>query len=102
MGDRSRILVPQKSVELRANSVRTKKHRTPRCGVRSSVERFGGSEIRVWTMSTLWLPDWGVRWPDSYGHLNHWAKSRMAKGKAPKAIHNVHGLISAAVNTADA
>jgi integrase len=36
-----------------------------------------------------------------YRHLNHWAKSMMAKGKAPKTIHNVHGLISAAMNTAE-
>jgi hypothetical protein len=36
-----------------------------------------------------------------YRHLNHWVKSMMAKGKAPKTIHNVHGLISAAMNTAE-
>lgn len=36
-----------------------------------------------------------------YRHLNHWAKAMMAKGKAPKTIHNVHGLISAAMNTAE-
>ncbi|WP_243179060.1 hypothetical protein [Arthrobacter humicola] len=36
-----------------------------------------------------------------YRHLNHWAKSMMAKGKSPKTIHNVHGLISAAMNTAE-
>lgn len=36
-----------------------------------------------------------------YRHLNHWAKSMMAKGKAPKTIHNVHGLISAAMSTAE-
>jgi hypothetical protein len=31
-----------------------------------------------------------------YRHLNHWAKSMMVKGKSPKTIHNVHGLILAA------
>lgn len=36
-----------------------------------------------------------------YRHLNHWAKSMMAKGKSPKTVHNVHGLISAAMNTAE-
>lgn len=36
-----------------------------------------------------------------YRHLHHWAKSMMAKGKSPKTIHNVHGLISAAMNTAE-
>ncbi|GAP55206.1 ICEBs1 integrase [Arthrobacter sp. Hiyo6] len=36
-----------------------------------------------------------------YRHLNQWAKSMMAKGKSPKTIHNVHGLISAAMNTAE-
>ena len=28
-------------------------------------------------------------------------KSMMAKGLAPKTVHNVHGLISAAMNTAE-
>lgn len=36
-----------------------------------------------------------------YRHLNHWVKSMVKKGKAPKTIHNVHGLISAAMNTAE-
>ena len=33
--------------------------------------------------------------------IAHWVKSMMAKGKAPKTIHDVHGLISAAMNTAE-
>ncbi|WPU11141.1 hypothetical protein [Pseudarthrobacter oxydans] len=36
-----------------------------------------------------------------YRLLNHWAKSMMAKEKAPKTIPSVHGLISAAMNTAE-
>ncbi|UKA68342.1 site-specific integrase [Arthrobacter sp. FW306-05-C] len=36
-----------------------------------------------------------------YRLIAHWVKSMMAKGKAPKTIHNVHGLISAAMNTAE-
>jgi len=28
-----------------------------------------------------------------YRVIAHWVKSMMAKGKAPKTIHNVHGLI---------
>ncbi|MCA4131884.1 site-specific integrase [Arthrobacter sp. M4] len=35
-----------------------------------------------------------------YRHLAHWVKSMMRKGRSPKTIHNVHGLISAAMNTA--
>lgn len=34
-----------------------------------------------------------------YRLIAHWVKSMMARGKAPKTIHNVHGLISAAMNT---
>ncbi len=37
----------------------------------------------------------------NYRHMNHWVKSMMAKGRSPKTIHNVHGLISAAMNTAE-
>jgi integrase len=36
-----------------------------------------------------------------YRLLAHWVKSMVAKGRAPKTIHNVHGLISAAMNTAE-
>ena len=36
-----------------------------------------------------------------YRHLTHWVKSMMAKGKSPKTIQNVHGLISAAMKTAE-
>jgi hypothetical protein len=36
-----------------------------------------------------------------YRLLAHWVKSMMAKGLAPKTVHNVHGLISAAMNTAE-
>ena len=36
-----------------------------------------------------------------YRLIAHWVKSMMGKGKAPKTIHNVHGLISAAMNTAE-
>ncbi|MCO4237993.1 site-specific integrase [Pseudarthrobacter sp. MDT3-28] len=36
-----------------------------------------------------------------YRHLSHWVKSMSAKGKSPKTIHNVHGLLSAAMNTAE-
>ncbi|MFB9715547.1 tyrosine-type recombinase/integrase [Arthrobacter methylotrophus] len=36
-----------------------------------------------------------------YRHMNHWVKSMMAKGRSPKTIHNVHDLISAAMNTAE-
>jgi integrase len=36
-----------------------------------------------------------------YRVIAHWVKSMMAKGKAPKTIHNIHGLISAAMNTAE-
>ncbi|WP_437773300.1 tyrosine-type recombinase/integrase [Arthrobacter sp. KNU40] len=36
-----------------------------------------------------------------YRHMNHWVKSMLAKGRSPKTIHNVHGLISAAMNTAE-
>lgn len=36
-----------------------------------------------------------------YRVMAHWVKSMLAKGKAPKTIHNIHGLISAAMNTAE-
>ena len=36
-----------------------------------------------------------------YRLIAHWVKSMMAKGRAPKTIQNVHGLISAAMNTAE-
>ncbi|UTT71286.1 hypothetical protein NMQ03_09490 [Arthrobacter sp. DNA4] len=36
-----------------------------------------------------------------YRVIAHWVKSMMAKGKAPKTIHNIHGLISTAMNTAE-
>lgn len=36
-----------------------------------------------------------------YRLIAHWVKSMMAKGLAPKTVHNVHGLISAAMNTAE-
>jgi hypothetical protein len=36
-----------------------------------------------------------------YRVIAHWVKAMMAKGKAPKTIHNIHGLISAAMNTAE-
>ena len=36
-----------------------------------------------------------------YRSLAHWVKSMAAKGRSPKTIHNVHGLISAAMNTAE-
>lgn len=36
-----------------------------------------------------------------YRHIMHWVKSMRAKGRSPKTIHNVHGLISAAMNTAE-
>src|SRR5688500_18214326 len=36
-----------------------------------------------------------------YRLIAHWVKSMAAKGLAPKTIHNVHGLISAAMNTAE-
>ena len=36
-----------------------------------------------------------------YRLLAHWVKSMAAKGLAPKTIHNIHGLISAAMNTAE-
>jgi hypothetical protein len=36
-----------------------------------------------------------------YRLLAHWVKSMMAKGLAPKTVHNVHGLMSAAMNTAE-
>lgn len=36
-----------------------------------------------------------------YRVIAHWVKSMMAKGKAPKTIHNIHGLISASMNTAE-
>jgi hypothetical protein len=35
-----------------------------------------------------------------YRVLAHWVKSMMAKGRAPKTIHDENGLISAAMNTA--
>jgi integrase len=36
-----------------------------------------------------------------YRVIAHWVKAMMAKGKAPKTIYNIHGLISAAMNTAE-
>jgi hypothetical protein len=36
-----------------------------------------------------------------YRLIAHWVKSMRAKGLAPKTIHNVHGLISASMNTAE-
>jgi hypothetical protein len=36
-----------------------------------------------------------------YRLLAHWVKSMMANGLAPNTVHSVHGLISAAVNTAE-
>ena len=36
-----------------------------------------------------------------YRHIAHWVKSMSVKGRSPKTIHNVHGLISAAMNTAE-
>ncbi|WP_205759932.1 hypothetical protein [Arthrobacter sp. PAMC25564] len=36
-----------------------------------------------------------------YRVIAHRVRSMMAKGKAPKTIHNVHGLISAGMNTAE-
>lgn len=36
-----------------------------------------------------------------YRHIMHWVKSMRTKGRSPKTIHNVHGLISAAMNTAE-
>jgi integrase len=36
-----------------------------------------------------------------YRHITHWVNSMMAKRCSPKTIHNVHGLISAAMNTAE-
>ncbi|MFC0455436.1 tyrosine-type recombinase/integrase [Arthrobacter liuii] len=36
-----------------------------------------------------------------YRVIAHWVKSMMAKEKAPKTIHNIHGLISASMNTAE-
>lgn len=42
------------------------------------------------------------RWTKlDYRHMNHWVKSMTAKGRSPKTIHHVHGLISAAMNTAE-
>jgi hypothetical protein len=35
-----------------------------------------------------------------YSRVMHWVKSMRTKGRSPKTIHNVHGLISAAMNTA--
>lgn len=32
-----------------------------------------------------------------YRHIAHWVKSMSAKGRSAKTIHNVHGLISAAM-----
>ncbi len=36
-----------------------------------------------------------------YRHIAHWVKSMSVKGRSAKTIHNVHGLISAAMNTAE-
>lgn len=36
-----------------------------------------------------------------YRAIAFWVKSMMAKGRSPKTIKNVHGLISAAMNTAE-
>ncbi|MCR1160368.1 site-specific integrase [Paenarthrobacter sp. UW852] len=36
-----------------------------------------------------------------YRMIAYWVKSMMAKGPAPKTIKNVHGLISASMNTAE-
>jgi hypothetical protein len=36
-----------------------------------------------------------------YRLITHWVKAMAAKGLAPKTIHNIHGLISAAINTAE-
>ena len=36
-----------------------------------------------------------------YRHIAHWVKSMTAKGRSAKTIHNVHGLISAAMNTVE-
>ncbi|MFH5879466.1 tyrosine-type recombinase/integrase [Arthrobacter sp. NA-172] len=35
-----------------------------------------------------------------YRHLTHWIKSMLKKGRTPKTIRNVHGLIFAAMETA--
>ncbi|MFS2087633.1 tyrosine-type recombinase/integrase [Paenarthrobacter nicotinovorans] len=36
-----------------------------------------------------------------YRMIAYWVKSMMAKGRSPKTIKNVHGLISASMNTAE-
>ncbi len=36
-----------------------------------------------------------------YRLIAYWVKSMMAKGRSPKTIKNVHGLISASMNTAE-
>ncbi|WP_235423600.1 hypothetical protein [Pseudarthrobacter chlorophenolicus] len=36
-----------------------------------------------------------------YRLMAHWVKAMASKGLAPKTIHNIHGLISAAMNTAE-
>lgn len=40
---------------------------------------------------------------DEFGHreIMHWAKGLTAEGVAPKSIHNMHGLLSAAMKTGE-
>lgn len=66
----------------------------PSPGTVATYQRILDLHIRN-TIGPVALDDLGYR------DIIHWIKSLTAKGIAPKSIHNMHGLLSASMNTAE-
>lgn len=66
----------------------------PSPGTVATYQRILDLHIRN-TIGHIPLDDFGYR------HIMKWIKSLTAEGVAPKSIHNMHGLLSAAMRTAE-